>query len=85
MNSCRRVIQFRFVTLCCLVFLLGGVALAQEQPLQSVTYRLAMSRPVSHLFEVSIQVQLAKDSKAQYVDFPDAEVVARPLCRFRFR
>jgi predicted metalloprotease with PDZ domain len=50
--------------------MLSGVAIAQsEQPLQSVTYRLGMSRPVSHLFEVSIEVELPKESKATYLDF----------------
>lgn len=41
----------------------------QDQPLASVTYRLSMSRPVSHLFELAIEVELPKDSKAKYVDF----------------
>jgi predicted metalloprotease with PDZ domain len=41
----------------------------QDQQLGSVTYRLSMSRPVSHLFEVAIEVELPKDSKANYVDF----------------
>src|SRR6267143_1639432 len=30
-----------------------------DQPLRSITYRLSMSRPVSHLFEVTIEVELA--------------------------
>jgi hypothetical protein len=37
-------------------------AAQQDQPLRSVTYRLSMSRPVSHLFEVVIQVELPQDS-----------------------
>jgi predicted metalloprotease with PDZ domain len=41
----------------------------QERPLTSITYRLSMSKPVSHLFEVSIEVELPKDSKARSVDF----------------
>lgn len=49
---------------------LSVVATAQQdQPLRSITYRLAMSRPVSHLFEVSIEVELPEDSKAHYIDF----------------
>ncbi len=50
--------------------MLGGVAFAQQdQPLRSVTYRLSMSRPVSHLFEVVIEVELPKDSTAKSLDF----------------
>jgi len=41
----------------------------QDQPLRSVTYRLSMPRPVSHLFEVVIEVELAKDSPASSLDF----------------
>ena len=38
---------------------LWPVAFAQDrQPLKSVTYRLSMTRPVSHLFEVAIEVEL---------------------------
>jgi predicted metalloprotease with PDZ domain len=59
----------RLAPLCCFLFLFSGAAIAQEQPLQSVTYRLGMSRPVSHLFEVTIEVQLPGDSSAKYVDF----------------
>jgi predicted metalloprotease with PDZ domain len=53
----------------CLVLLLGGVAAAQDQPLRSVTYRLSMPRPVSHLFEVVIEVESARDSAASSLDF----------------
>src|SRR6185503_4361857 len=40
-----------------------SVALAQEPPLKSITYRLSMSRPVSHLFEVSILIELPDELK----------------------
>jgi len=59
----------------CLTVLLSAaswsfVALAQkDQPLPSITYRLSMSRPVSHLFEVSIEVELPQDSNARSIDF----------------
>lgn len=50
--------------------MLGGVAFAQQdQPLRSVTYRLSMSRPVSHLFEVVIEVELPRDSITKSLDF----------------
>lgn len=42
-----------------LLLCLCGVASAQTAaPLKSVTYRLSMTRPVSHLFEVAIEVEL---------------------------
>jgi len=41
----------------------------QERPLTSITYRLSMTRPVSHLFEVAIEVELPKDSNANSIDF----------------
>ena len=50
----------RSLLLTCTLFILflSGSAVAQEQPLKSVTYRLAMTRPTSHLFEVAIEVEL---------------------------
>ncbi|HVQ38753.1 MAG TPA: PDZ domain-containing protein [Pyrinomonadaceae bacterium] len=45
------------------------VASAQPEPaFNSITYRLAMARPVSHLFEVAIEVELPRDSKASSID-----------------
>jgi predicted metalloprotease with PDZ domain len=49
--------------------MLSGVVLAQDQPLQSLTYRLSMPRPVSHLFEVVIDVELPKDATTKSLDF----------------
>lgn len=45
------------------VALFTSVAVAQEPPLKSITYRLSMSRPVSHLFEVSILIELPEELK----------------------
>ncbi|MDQ2920855.1 MAG: PDZ domain-containing protein [Acidobacteriota bacterium] len=55
----------------CLLFLLlcGVVSAQQEKPLTSITYRLSMSRPVSHLFEVAIEVELPNDWKARSIEF----------------
>lgn len=36
---------------------------AQQTPLKSITYRLSMSRPMSHLFEVSILIELPDQLK----------------------
>ncbi|HEV7474339.1 MAG TPA: PDZ domain-containing protein [Pyrinomonadaceae bacterium] len=69
MHSLRRLFRSRVASICCVLLLLGGAAIAQERPLQSITYRLEMSRPVSHLFEVTIEVQLPGDSSAKYLDF----------------
>jgi predicted metalloprotease with PDZ domain len=44
-------------------------AAQQEPPLRSVTYHLKMSRPVSHLFEVTIEVELGSDATARSIDF----------------
>ncbi len=58
-----------WLTAICLPLLFSGGATAQEQPLRSVTYHLSMSRPVSHLFEVTIEVELAKDAVGNSLDF----------------
>ena len=61
--------------LCCRISLLGlfllatGVsAFAQGQPLK-IAYRLAMSRPASHLFEVNIEVEIPTGAKIDALDF----------------
>ena len=69
MKACSRILVVRLSLSCCLLLSLAGIALAQDQPLSSISYRLAMSRPVSHLFEVVIEVELPKDSKARSIDF----------------
>src|SRR5687767_3962048 len=45
------------------VCILAGftVISGQERPLSSITYRLSMSRPQSHLFEVVIEVELLEN------------------------
>jgi predicted metalloprotease with PDZ domain len=40
-----------------------------ERPLPSITYRLSITRPVSHLFEVAIEVELPMDWKGNSIDF----------------
>ena len=52
-----------------LLSVLNVLAFAQQQPqLRSVTYRLSMSLPMSHLFEVKIEVELP-DGANQSLDF----------------
>ncbi|MDQ2921321.1 MAG: PDZ domain-containing protein, partial [Acidobacteriota bacterium] len=66
----RTLLLRRLALLLSLLACLSAIAAAQQdQPLRSVTYHLGMSRPVSHLFEVSIEVELPKDSKARSIDF----------------
>src|SRR5712691_3028522 len=50
----------------------GIVAFAQEQPLR-INYRLAMSHPNSHLFEVNIEVEVPSDAKLESLDFQMAK------------
>lgn len=59
------------VSCCALAIILAFsiVAGAQAQPFPAITYRLSMTRPVSHLFEVSIEVQLPDDFKEESVAF----------------
>ncbi|HEX9628486.1 MAG TPA: PDZ domain-containing protein, partial [Pyrinomonadaceae bacterium] len=44
-----------------------------EPPLRSITYRLAMSRPVSHLFEVTMEVELPEGQLPKSIDFQMAK------------
>jgi len=42
---------------------------AQTPPLKSITYRLSMSKPNSHLFEVAIEVELPDEMRDKAVEF----------------
>ena len=69
MSSFWRFFQVRLLP-ALLVFGCCSVALAQsEQPLRSVHYRLVMSRPASHLFEVSIVVGLPDNPPVESLEF----------------
>ena len=46
-----------------------SIAAAQQAPLRSINYRLSMSRPVSHLFEVTIEVVVPDQAVPQSLDF----------------
>ena len=60
----------RFALLLALLVSFSAIAAApRDQSVQSVTYHLRMSRPVSHLFEVSIEVELANDAAATSIEF----------------
>ena len=60
----------RLALLLSLLACFSAIAAAQQEPpLRSVTYHLKMSRPVSHLFEVTIEVELGNDATARSIDF----------------
>src|SRR6476660_486146 len=63
LDSRRLIIVLAFIILC------SGLALAQTPPLKSITYQLSMSRPVSHLFEVQIIVELPEQLKDKPLQF----------------
>jgi predicted metalloprotease with PDZ domain len=44
-------------------------AASEETPLSAINYRLSMPRPATHLFEVQIEVEVAKDAAADHLDF----------------
>ncbi len=73
MNSTSRTHRIRLGLGGLLFFFLCGMVSAQDQPMRSITYRLSMSRPVSHLFEVSIEVELPKDVESKSLDFQMAK------------
>ena len=65
--SRRLIIAFVFIVLT------GSVAAAQEPSLRSISYRLSMSRPQSHLFEVQIIVELPEQLKDKPLQFQMAK------------
>jgi predicted metalloprotease with PDZ domain len=84
MTACPRKLLFVIAV----IALFSNVAVAQDTPLKSITYRLSMSRPTSHLFEVAItmelpeqlrtkpvQLQMAKWSPGRYAVFDFAKNV----------
>ena len=52
-----------------LTLLICGPTAAQEPPLKLITYRLAMTRPTSHLFEVAIEAELPDELKDKPIQF----------------
>src|SRR5689334_7475441 len=53
----------RIIALVAFIVVISSAAFAQERPLKAITYRLSMSRPMSHLFEVSILIELPDQLK----------------------
>src|SRR6476659_1820468 len=66
----RTILLRRLGLLLSLLASFNAIATAQNAPpLRSLTYHLKMSRPVSHLFEVTIEVELGNDATARSIDF----------------
>ncbi|MGZ5480648.1 MAG: M61 family metallopeptidase [Pyrinomonadaceae bacterium] len=61
-----------FACVSLLILALAFSASAQDQPLK-IDYRLAMSQPSSHLFEVTIEVRLPDTAKPDSLDFQMAK------------
>src|SRR5437867_4058495 len=62
----------RALVLCFLLLTTSVAIFAQEQPLK-INYHLAMSHPSSHLFEVSIEVEVTSQAKIDSLDFQMAK------------
>lgn len=69
MNSFSRKFPKGVLLIVTLFTLFEVFASAQEQPFRSITYHLSMSRPVSHLFEVSIEIELPQGPVPDSIDF----------------
>jgi hypothetical protein len=66
MNPFKRRLLLPYIIV---VLIICGVVSAQEPPLKSISYRLAMTRPVSHLFEVAIEVELPNELRDKPIQF----------------
>jgi len=74
MNCIPRSKFVRSLLLFSLCLSTAAFTLAQsEPPLRSITYRLAMPRPVSHLFEVTMEVELPEDQLPKSIDLQMAK------------
>jgi predicted metalloprotease with PDZ domain len=69
MNVCPR----RFILALAVIIILSGIAVAQDPPLRSISYRLSMPLPASHLFEVAITVELPDQLKDKPIQFQMAK------------
>jgi predicted metalloprotease with PDZ domain len=65
MHTCPR----KFIVAIAIITILSGIAAAQEPALKSVAYSLSMSRPTSHLFEVTIAVELPAELNDKPLQF----------------
>src|SRR5688572_32282204 len=63
----------KFIVALAVLTILSGVVAAQEPQPRSITYRLSMTRPTSHLFEVSIAVELPDQLRDKPLHFQMAK------------
>ena len=61
MTACPR----KIIIALAVITIFSSVVAAQEPPLRSITYTLSMSRPTSHLFEVSMAIELPDESRSK--------------------
>ncbi|HEX8772444.1 MAG TPA: hypothetical protein VF735_02490 [Pyrinomonadaceae bacterium] len=61
----RAALSVALILLCCVV----AIASPKETPLAAINYRLSMTRPASHLFEVKIEVELGAAAADDHLDF----------------
>jgi len=59
----------RLIIVLAFIALFSGLTIAQTPPLKLISYQLSMSRPVSHLFEVQIIVELPEQLKDKPLQF----------------
>ncbi len=71
MNCRSHNVALRTVLVIALIFSATSVipTVAQEKELSRITYRLAMTRPASHLFEVSIEVETENGFPSETLEF----------------
>jgi predicted metalloprotease with PDZ domain len=70
MNHRANSVALRFLFILVFVCALCSVACGRgEQKINRINYRLGMSRPQSHLFEVTIEVELAGKTSEEFIDF----------------
>ena len=65
----RAAFLLAFVSLLLCAGVAPAAATPDEAPLASINYHLTMPRPATHLFEVEIEVEMAKDATTDHLDF----------------
>ena len=68
-DSRRSIIVLALITLFSGLAIAQAAQAAQTPPLKSISYQLSMSRPVSHLFEVQIIVEVPEELKDKPLQF----------------
>ena len=68
----RRAVLFRSLFIAFLLGIFFSASAQEANPVKSITYRVSMSKPASHLFEVGIEIELDQSSR-QPLDFQMAK------------